>query len=225
MSLPKPYYQDEWCTIYHADVSTIIDDLPGADLLITDPPYGLNGGSSHSVDRHKCRYTNAFEDTPQYIESVIVPSLFLLNVKCKRAIITPGQRCNHLYEQPDDIGFFYHNSSATWARWGQLTGSLIYYYGKDPRCGKRGTTPNGRYLNEAGDKNGHPCPKPIEAWMWLVNKGSLPGETVIDPLVGSGTTLVCAKSLNRKSIGVDIEERYCEIAAQRCSQGVLELWM
>ncbi|MDD5304003.1 MAG: site-specific DNA-methyltransferase [Elusimicrobia bacterium] len=70
---------------------------------------------------------------------------------------------------------------------------------------------------------GHPSPKPECVMRWLVDELSEPGETVLDPFMGSGTTLRAAKDLGRKAIGIEIEERYCEIAAKRLSQQVLPL--
>jgi site-specific DNA-methyltransferase (adenine-specific) len=71
------------------------------------------------------------------------------------------------------------------------------------------------------EKNGHPCPKPLKAWRRLLNNISQPEQTVLDPFMGSGTTLRTAKDLGRKAIGIEIEERYCEIAAKRLAQDVL----
>jgi site-specific DNA-methyltransferase (adenine-specific) len=68
---------------------------------------------------------------------------------------------------------------------------------------------------------GHPYQKPESVMRWLVGKTRV--DVILDPFMGSGTTLVAAKSLGRRAIGIEIEERYCEIAAQRCSQEVLGL--
>ena len=99
----------------------------------------------------------------------------------------------------------------------------ILYYGKDYRAGK-GALPSGKSVTERSEKNGHPCPKPISAWSWLLDKVSQEGETVVDPFMGSGTTLRAAKDLGRKAIGIEINEEYCEIAATRLSQEVLPLF-
>ena len=70
----------------------------------------------------------------------------------------------------------------------------------------------------------HPCPKPIEPWRLIMSRLSVaPTDTVLDPFMGSGTTLRAAKDLGRKAIGIEIEERYCAIAAERLRQGVLPL--
>ena len=71
--------------------------------------------------------------------------------------------------------------------------------------------------------NGHPCSRSLKHFEFLVDWWSLPGEMVLDPFMGSGTTLEAAKKLGRKAIGIEIEERYCEIAAKRLSQEVLDL--
>ena len=78
-------------------------------------------------------------------------------------------------------------------------------------------------MNQAAEKLGHPCSKPMKEWTWLLNKVSLEGETILDPFMGSGTTLRAAKDLGRKAIGIEIEERYCEIAVKRLAQEVMAL--
>ena len=66
----------------------------------------------------------------------------------------------------------------------------------------------------------HPTQKPLKLMMFCIEK--LTGDTILDPFMGSGTTLVAAKQLGRKAIGIETEEKYCEIAVKRLAQGVLE---
>jgi site-specific DNA-methyltransferase (adenine-specific) len=98
-------------------------------------------------------------------------------------------------------------------------------YGRDPYlAASLGSRPDTLNKYEKSEINGHPVPKPLGVWKWLMTRGSVnTGETILDPFMGSGTTLRAAKDLGRKAIGIELEERYCEIAARRCAQEVLDL--
>ena len=67
----------------------------------------------------------------------------------------------------------------------------------------------------------HPTQKPIELFKWILENYSEEGQTILDPFLGSGTTLIAAKQLNRNAIGIEISPEYCEIAKQRLSQSIL----
>ena len=222
-----PYYERSGITIYHADCRDVLPLLVGIDLALTDPPYGIDGGrGTANLLRGKGKYEQAdWEDTPEYLEQVCVPAFAQCLEISERAIITPGKRHMAMYmnhRSPDDIGCFFTPASVGRGRWGFNSFNPILYYGKDPRAGQ-GSWPTGMLLIESTKGIDHPCPKPLGAWTWLLNKGSLEGETVLDPFMGSGTTLVAAKHLGRKAIGIEIEERYCEIAANRLSQEVMDM--
>jgi DNA modification methylase len=70
-------------------------------------------------------------------------------------------------------------------------------------------------------RNGHPAPYPLELPMRAIRLSTWPGETVIDPFCGSGSTLRAAKDLGRKAIGIEASEKFCELAARRLSQEML----
>ena len=219
-----PYYEHGGITIYHGDCRDVLPALGNFDLLLTDPPYGIEGAAGHgNRKRGKAKYDSAlWEDTPSYIVEVVVPSVKECLAISSRGIITPGNRNAWLYPQPDDIGCFFAPAAVGYSKWGIQTFSLINFYGRDPRAGIGGW-PTGRTLTEAGEKNGHPCAKPFKAWKWLLQKGSTDASDVIlDPFVGSGTTLRAAKDLGHRAVGIEIEECYCEIAAKRMEQEVLD---
>ena len=99
---------------------------------------------------------------------------------------------------------------------GQKPGAACKWYGGND-------VPN--VLRIAGLKpkaEGHPTPKPVALPRWFIRLHSAPGELVLDPFMGSGTTLVAAKLEGRKAIGIEIEEKYCEMAVKRLAQEVLQ---
>ena len=224
----KPYYEDDAVTIYHGDCREIMPTLPPVDLVLTDPPYGvgLKGKRAKQRDGSVSMRdgTYATQDTPEYIASVVIPVIEQCRSMAKALVLTPGTRNLWLYPPSDDMGCFYSAGGTGLGRWGFTCMQPILYYGSDPYLrigqGARANSQGQTYPNDA-NAIGHPCAKPIKMWIWLTNRTSLPGDTILDPFMGSGTTLRAAKDLGRKAIGIEIEERYCEIAAKRMSQTVM----
>lgn len=218
----KPYYEEAGIKIFHGDCRDLLPVVTG-DLLLTDPPYGVGGGSGTIGLQRSGKHSYAeFDDSRESVVREVVPRFIDYLTVIPRAILTPGPLCCNAYPQPDSFGVFYQPASVGLQKWGRGDAQPIFYYGRDPLVGKRILSCS-RRLTETPKPNGHPCPKPLDAWQWLLDKGSLPGETVVDPFMGSGTTLVAAKKLGRNAVGVELEERYCEIAAKRLAQGVLAL--
>lgn len=217
--LPKPYYEDAYATIYHASAQDILPLLEHIDVIVTDPPYGIDGGKGGmSKIRGKGNYASDFNDTPEYLEAVIIPLLFK-TAKWKTMALTPGCKNIHLYPPADSFGVFFYPSSNGMQRFGMADSNPILYYGWHHLQGKA-PLPCSKATSESPPRNGHPCPKPEQAWAWLVTKVATKDMLVCDPLMGSGTTLRVCKDHNIRCIGIEMEESYCEIAAKRLSQEV-----
>ena len=217
----KPYYDDgNGIVIYHGDCREILPHLEPVDLVLTDPPYGVELGSKANNGRERIAYTRIADNDETINEVVALLSMVI--VRTKRMVLTPGVKNMLRYPTPTHIGSFYYPAASGCNPWGFSCWQPIYFYGKDPYGGK-GSRPDSYSSTEAAEQNGHPCPKPIGQWSWLMARTSLEGETILDPFMGSGTTLRAAKDLGRKAIGIEIEEKYCEIAANRLRQEVLGL--
>jgi site-specific DNA-methyltransferase (adenine-specific) len=221
-----PYYCDaaSGTTIYHGDCRDVLP-LIDADVLVTDPPYGVNIGGpdigkNGSGARHglaKARY-DVYEDTYENFLAVVVPGVGMALERVRRGAIFSGP---HLQDMPkaQAIGGVYCPAGSGRHAWGFKTFLPVLFYGKDPLL-YWGARPNVLVSTAVADKIG-PTPKPLEWMRWLVGFTSTPDETIIDPFAGSGTTLRAAKDLGRRAIGIEISERYCELAAKRLAQGVL----
>lgn len=223
-----PYYQDDLVTLYHGDAR---DWAQRADVLITDPPYGVGLAAKTTEQRHGQQskpVTVKYDDDPAEVRALVAEVIPRMLALTDRALIFPGVRMLWEYPEPASVGAVYVAAGTGRSAWGFQTHHPILFYGKDPFLADgKGSRPNGfrdeRGLGSDDGTVNHPCPKPL-AWMrWAVARASREGETVLDPFAGSGTTLVAAKALGRRALGVEIDERYCEMAAIRLSQEVLGL--
>lgn len=226
-----PYYDEDGITIYHGDCRDVLPSLV-ADVLITDPPFGVGlkarrarnkGAGSHEVAPASITYS----DQPDEVRELIRVAIPLALSVTSRGLVFCGTRMLWDYPPAVAIGNVHLPAGCGYTPWGFQTSQPILYYGADPWLADgKGNRPNGfqpqrnAYLAEPID---HPCPKPREWMSWAVVRSSRVDEIVLDPFMGSGTTLRAAKDLGRRAIGIEIEERYCEIAVQRLAQGVLAL--
>ncbi len=246
----NPYYQDDLMTIYHGDCRDVLPTLPAnlATLVLTDPPYSV---SIAGVGRWEMRYGRTddldfFDGDTNWAEmTVTVAEALRLAV----GRLTP-EGSLYAWLGHRQLGTVIADLEATgwstrflvWSKacpvpaapgsgWPSAAELCLYAY----RPGRVWTptsfqeTPRSNVLVADGYRFGkpgkvdHPTQKPLAVVSPLVKVSSRVGDTILDPFMGSGSTLVAAKSLGRRAIGIEIEERYCEIAATRCSQEVLGL--
>jgi DNA modification methylase len=197
----EPYYQD------------ILPHLEPVDLVLTDPPYGVD-----------IKY-ESYHDTAENLASIINAVFPLLLACSKRILLTPGVNNLWDYPKPTWILAWVYGTTNTYGVWGFNSWQPILAYGKDPYLeNKMGARMDIIKDSKTPIKYGHPCAKPESFAQKLLLRGSaLTSDTILDPFMGSGTTLVAAKQLGRKAVGIEIEERYCEIAVKRLQQGCLDL--
>lgn len=201
----KPYFQDDSVTIYHGDCREILPTLAPVDLVLTDPPYGI--GSLMHGGKDTGHWGQLAQGNPWDMEK---PSLDMILKMPSDLIIWGG----NYFELPPCRGVLAWrklNAVPTQADFEMAWTTL-------DMPAKMFSHPSGGAIK----RHGHPTEKPVALMKWCI--GFFPKvTTILDPFMGSGTTLRAAKDLGRKAIGIEIEERYCEIAAKRMSQSVMAL--
>lgn len=212
MMLPKPYYQDSAVTIYHADCRDILPHLPKVDLVLTDPPYFE---------------TNHFRDVDlkfiaEELWEAAKDDIFLLSDFFRPKIVKYIEIYSP-WQFYDFITAFVQNSMANCA-FGidRFTPTLVFRKG-DAKVKKRYSNMIPATRGFKKEMLDHPTPKYLPVYTKFVEMFSNEGNLILDCFMGSGTTLRAAKDLGRKAIGIEIEEKYCEIAARRMGQEVLAL--
>ena len=208
--------------VHCADCLGFLRQMPGesVDMVLTDPPYGINGGrgvGSRVRCRSKATYNGSFPDTREYIAEKVMPIIKECFRISSAVVITPGSFSMHLYPPPDSFGCFYMPASVGLQRWGFMDSQPIFYYGKYYLQGK-GPRPCSFVLTEHPDCKEHPCAKPIKTWTRLLDGCCSKDSIILDPFLGSGTTAVAAIQTGRRFIGIEIDPGYCEIARKRIAQ-------
>jgi site-specific DNA-methyltransferase (adenine-specific) len=232
---PKPYYQDEAVTIYHGDCRSL---LPGLrwDVTITDPPYDEQ---VHSRGGSVVRYDGGPDIAKLPFAPLENPSAIaaLIAAGCTRwALVFCAVRQierwalgfeGSSWNVPRVMAWVKPDASPQFSgdRPGHGFESIILAHpvGKTRwnGGGHKGVFTHNRMDYDSGSL--HPTQKPLKLMRQLVQLFSDEGETILDPFMGSGTTLRAAKDLGRKAIGIEIEERWCEVAANRMAQAALPL--
>lgn len=213
----KPYYEHAGITIYHGDCREIMPGLT-ADVLVTDPPYGV------AVKSHGGRFRKALEiagDADTAIGEWVVSEWRNTGKPmccfASPSLPWPGAWRNVLvWDKGEHVGIG-GDRETCWKR----TIELVQVTNNRPLNGTRDGACL-RFNAVLPPPTGHVAEKPLRLMLYLIRKLSIQGETILDPFMGSGTTLVAAKDLGRRAIGIEIEERYCEIAAKRLLQEVLD---
>lgn len=229
-----PYYEDDAVTLYHGNARELLASLADAsvDCVITDPPYTerthgqakSNKGKGHGVkaigfaaitDEDLREYANEFG---RVTRRWVVASLDYRHAVGFDVEPPVGLRTLRLgvWVKTNPMPQISADRPA------QGWESIAYMHRADVKPVWSGGGKAGNFVLPVQQSQGHPTVKPlgmVESWVsWFTN----PGETVLDPFAGSGTSLLAAKNQGRKAIGCELDERYCELAASRLAQDVLD---
>ena len=224
------YYQDDFVTLYHANSFDVMAGMAdeSVDCVITDPPYtefvhknassnrGGNGANTHIKFEH---FTDelldkAFVEFGRLTKGWVVSTLDYHHALPMEQNPPQGLELKR-------IGVWVKNNPMP-----QLTAdrpahgweSIAYLFKAEQKSWWNGGGSHGNYVSNLATPTGHPTPKPVKMFSSFVERFSNPGDLIFDPFAGGGTTLVAARNMGRRAIGVELDEKYCEIIAKRLGQ-------
>src|SRR3990167_351268 len=226
MSLPRPYYEHDGITIYHGDCREILPYLSGYETVVTDPVWPNTNvplrGRENPTDLFEQMCALLADDTQRLIVQLgcdtdprfltaLPPRWRFLRV-CWLDYARPSYKGRLLYT--GDVAYAFGVPPA-FVKGRQVMSGMCRSTRSDKMFHRHsGPQHRGKTFNKRALPDGipHPSPRRLQHVSWLVHQFS--DASVLDPFMGSGTTLRAAKDLRRKAIGIEIEEKYCEIAAK-----------
>lgn len=202
----EPYYKADGITIYHGDCREILSQVAG-DVLVTDPPYGIDFAGRPT------KWRRAAGKQAEDWDREIVPEVPAIAARFGEAFVWGG----NYYALPPSRGWL------CWLKPGSppSMGSIeLCWSNRDVPARHIEHSSKATGLERAAHDLEHPNQKPLRVMAWTLSYAS--SGIIVDPFMGSGTTLVAAKQLGRRAIGIEISERYCEIAVRRLAQRTLD---
>ena len=213
MTLPEPYYQDKSTTIFVGDCRDILPHLEPVDLVLTDPPYGIGEADGKNVSRSLLAVSKDYGVASWDNEPIDDCLMRDVRNAGKWAIVFGG----NYYEMPP---------SSCWLVWDKENGNTDFADCELAWTNLKKAVRMKRHqwhgmLRKNKEYRNHPTQKPLDLIRWCINQAPDDVQTILDPFAGSGTTGVAAKLEGRKAILIELEEKYCAIAATRLRQQVL----
>ena len=207
--LPEPYYSTENGVLYHGDCLEILPHLEPVDLVLTDPPYGIRvGGAKGILGGSNIVKPKEYGFCGWDLNRPPKECFDLMFLASKNQIIFGGNyfidclkptKCFIVWDK-DNTGNF-ADCELAWTSFDSAVRKFKWKW-------------NGIF-KELPEERHHPTQKPFGLFVQILEKYSEQQHTVLDPFLGSGTTAVACERLNRKWIGIELEEKYCEISAKR----------
>lgn len=213
----KPYYDHGGIQIFHGDCREILPQLPPVDLVLTDPPYGISHKSGYGASWQNTTIQN--DDSTNARDDVLLWAAGIPWAVFGTWKTPPPTEARGALVWDKGPAFGMGDLSFPWKpSW------EIIYVGGDGWSGRRDEGVLRGHLVVSWESKGrkHPHQKPVTLMSYLLSRQP-EAAAILDPFMGSGTTLRAAKDLGRKAIGIEISEAYCEIAAKRMGQEVLGL--
>lgn len=230
MTIFEPYYQDEIATIYHGDCAEIAPTLGRYDLLCTDPPYGIKQARNVDAGRAKKGFggkrsavvrdygASDWDDAPPN-DAMLTDLRALARWQCLfggNYFGLPPSSCWLIWDKETGDNSF-ADAELAWTNYSCAVRLKRYRwngYIRGALSGKAALEDEPRY---------HPTQKPLAVMSWAISLCPERPTSVLDPFMGSGTTLRACKDLGIRCVGIDRELKYCEIAKRRLAQGTLGL--
>lgn len=238
----QPYYSHAGIEIYHGDCREVLPTIDGIDHVLTDPPYAAqamkNARSAETIKKRRDgqQYDFGYIALGDEMRRVVAAEVGRLATRW--VLVWTDIESAHKWRADLETAALRYVRTGIWARehsTPQFSGdrpaqgveACVIAHGAATRLrwngGGRPATWIGPIVNAADASRIHKSPKPL--WLMLAQMQDFTnvGDTVLDPFMGSGTTLVAAKRLRRLAIGIELNERYCELAAERLRQDALPL--